>query len=86
MPRTRCSTWAWRFSGRRAVAEAATAALPYYQRAAALNPHDPDIEAALAQAFDILGEGATAHQHARNALALGASESTANSLREMLNR
>jgi len=66
--------------------EAATAALPYYQRAAALNPHDSDIEAALAQAFDILGERATAHEHARNALALGAGGQTASSLRDMLGR
>ena len=66
--------------------DAASAALPYYQRAAALNPHDPDIEAALAQAYDILGDRAAADQHARSALALGASGATEDSLRQMLTR
>jgi tetratricopeptide (TPR) repeat protein len=66
--------------------EAATAALAYYQRAAALNPHDSDIEAALAQAFDILGDRAAADAHARRALELGASGQTADSLRAMLKR
>ena len=52
----------------------------------ALSPHDSDIEAALAQAFDILGDRAAADAHARRALELGASGQTADSLRAMLKR
>jgi tetratricopeptide (TPR) repeat protein len=64
--------------------DAAQAALPYYQRALRLNPHDPDVEAALAQAFDVLGQHAVAVQHARRALELGAQGQTGDSLRNML--
>jgi Flp pilus assembly protein TadD len=63
---------------------AAQAALPYYQRAQGLNPHDPDIEAALAQAYGILGQRELAAQHARRALELGATGPTADTLRAML--
>jgi len=61
--------------------ESAQAALGWYQRALRLNPHDPDIEAALAQAFDLLGQPETAVEHARRALELGARGQTADSLR-----
>jgi tetratricopeptide (TPR) repeat protein len=64
--------------------ESARAALPYYQRAQRLDPHDPDVEAALAQAYSILGDGAAAAQHASRALALGAQGPTAESLRATL--
>lgn len=64
--------------------ESAQAALPYYQRAKGLNPHDPDIEAALAQAYDILAQRELAAQHARRALELGATGPTADALRAML--
>jgi Tfp pilus assembly protein PilF len=69
-----------------ATREAAQAALSLYQRALAVNPHDPDIEAALAQAFDILGQPTAATQHARRALDLGAQGQTADSLRALLQR
>ena len=69
-----------------ATREAAQAALPHYQRALAVNPHDADIEAALAQAFDILGQPAAAAQHARRALELGAQGQTADGLRALLRR
>ena len=63
--------------------EAAQAALPHYQRAQSLNPHDPDVEAAQAEAYDILGQRDAAVQHARRALDLGAQGQTADSLRAM---
>ena len=64
--------------------EAAHAALVHYQRAQSINPHDPDIEAALAQVYDILGQRDVAAQHARRALELGAQGQTADGLRAML--
>jgi tetratricopeptide (TPR) repeat protein len=64
--------------------EAARAALPYYEQARRANPHDSDVEAAIAQAYEVLGDGAAAAEHARAALALGASGATAASLRAML--
>jgi hypothetical protein len=66
--------------------QAAQAALAHYQRAKAANPHDPDIEAAIADAYQILGEHDRAAQHARRALELGAQGQTADSLRAMLAR
>lgn len=66
------------------TAEAARAALPYYEEARRQSPHDPDIEAAMAQAYEVLGDRAAAAQHARAALALGARGATADSLRAML--
>jgi tetratricopeptide (TPR) repeat protein len=63
---------------------AAQAALPHYQRAQAASPHDPDIEAGLADAYQILGQSDRARQHARRALDLGAQGQTAESLRAML--
>ncbi|MGH7786609.1 MAG: tetratricopeptide repeat protein, partial [Candidatus Binatia bacterium] len=63
---------------------AAQEALQYYRRAQALNPHDPDIEAAFAQAYALLGDHAAAAQHARRALDLGASGATADSLRALV--
>lgn len=66
--------------------QAAQAALPYYQRAQQINPHDSDIEAALAEAYDILDQPAAAAQHARRALELGAQGQTAESLRALLGR
>jgi tetratricopeptide (TPR) repeat protein len=66
--------------------EAAQAALVHYQRAQQINPHDSDIEAALAEAYDILGQPAAAGQHARRALDLGAQGQTAETLRALLER
>jgi tetratricopeptide (TPR) repeat protein len=66
--------------------QAAQAALAHYQRAKAANPHDPDVEAALADAYQILGEHDRAAEHARRALELGAQGQTAESLRAMLER
>jgi tetratricopeptide (TPR) repeat protein len=66
--------------------ESAQAALPFYERALRLNPHDPDIEAALAQVADVLADRAAAVRHARRALELGARGQTADSLRAMLAR
>jgi len=66
--------------------EAARAALVHYERAQRLNPHDPDIDAAMAQAYDLLGDRAAASQHARRALELGARGPTAESLRALLSR
>jgi hypothetical protein len=65
-------------------AQAAQAALPYYQRALRLNPYDPDIEAAIAQAYEILGDRSATAEHARRALDLGAQGQTGDSLRAML--
>jgi tetratricopeptide (TPR) repeat protein len=64
--------------------EAAGAALAYYERAQRLNPHDSDIEAAMAQAYAILGDRPAAQLHARRALELGARGPTADSLRALL--
>jgi tetratricopeptide (TPR) repeat protein len=66
--------------------EAARAALAHYERAQQINPHDSDIEAALAEAYDILGQPAVAAQHARRALELGAQGRTADTLRALLGR
>jgi len=66
--------------------QAARAALAYYRRAQRINPHDPDIEAALAEAYDVLGQPAAVAQHARRALELGAQGQTADSLRALLAR
>ena len=66
--------------------QAAQAALSYYQRALQLDPYDPDIEAAIAQAYEILGDRSAAAEHARRALQMGAQGQTGDSLREMLRR
>src|SRR5262249_10126140 len=65
---------------------AAQEALPHYQRAQSINPHDADVEAALAEAYDILGQHDAAVQHAQRSLDLGAQGQTADSLRAMLQR
>jgi tetratricopeptide (TPR) repeat protein len=69
-----------------ATRQSAQAALPYYQHALRLSPHDSDIEAALAQVFDLLGEHADAAAHAQRALALGARGQTADGLHAILQR
>ena len=65
-------------------ADAARAAMPYYEQARRINPHDPDVEAAIAQAYQVLGDHTAAARHARAALDLGAQGATADSLRKML--
>lgn len=59
-------------------------AISLYRSAAALSPRDPDVEAGLAQAYEIIGERDAAALHARRALELGATGPTAESLRALL--
>jgi protein O-mannosyl-transferase len=66
--------------------DAAEEALVFYRRAAALSPHDADIEAALGQALSIMGEREEAVQHMRRALELGVRGETAASIRVYLDR
>lgn len=66
--------------------DAARAALVHYRHAQAINPHDSDIEAALAEAYDLLGDSKAAAAHANRALELGARGQTADSLRGLLQR
>lgn len=65
---------------------AAREALTLYRRAAALSPHDADIEAALGQVLSIIGEREEAAKHMRRALDLGVSGETAASIRAYLDR
>ena len=69
-----------------ATRQSAQAALPYYQHALRLSPHDSDVEAAIAQVLDLLGEHADAAAHAQRALALGARGQTADGLHAILQR
>ncbi|MDX2170770.1 MAG: tetratricopeptide repeat protein, partial [Deltaproteobacteria bacterium] len=64
--------------------EAARQALPHFERAAQINPHDADIQAGLGQAYLILGERERALPHLRRALELNPSPHTAEGVRALL--
>jgi len=67
-----------------ANAQAARRALPSFERALTLNPHDADIETGLGQAYLILGERARAVEHLQRALQLNPSPHTAQGARALL--
>jgi len=67
-----------------ATPEAARRALPYYERARAMNPHDADIETALGQVYLLVGEPDRAVQHLRQALLLNPSPHTAQGAHALL--
>jgi len=64
--------------------DAARAALPHFERAGQLNPHDADFETALAQAYLILGERQRGCEHLRRAQILRPSERTAAGIQQLL--
>ena len=86
-PRTACSTSA--SPSRRAAAatpEAARRALPYFLRARAINPHDPDVEAGLGQMYVIMGDASAARAHLQRALELGPDARMVDSVHKLLAR
>jgi len=66
------------------TAAAAGEAIPFYQRAQALSPHDPDIDAALGQAYAAAGDRAQAIQFLEQSLRKGIRPETAAGVRAML--
>lgn len=68
----------------RQSADAARAALPFYEKAERLSPYDPDIQAALGQVFLVTGDGERARRHMRRALELGLAGASAESVRRHL--
>jgi tetratricopeptide (TPR) repeat protein len=66
------------------TATAAAAAIPLYRRAQALSPHDPDIDAALGQAYAAAGDRPRAIQSLEAALRKGVQPQTATGVRSML--
>jgi tetratricopeptide (TPR) repeat protein len=67
-----------------ATPAAAREALPHFQRAGEINPHDPDIEAGLGQVYVILGERERARGHLQRALSLRPDARTEQGVRELL--
>jgi tetratricopeptide (TPR) repeat protein len=67
-----------------ATPAAAREALPHFQRAGEINPHDPDVEAGLGQAYVILGERERARGHLQRALSLRPDARTAQGVHELL--
>ena len=66
------------------TAAAAGEAIQFYQRAQALSPHDPDIDAALGQAYAAAGDRAQAIQFLEQSLRKGVRPETAAGARVML--
>jgi tetratricopeptide (TPR) repeat protein len=64
--------------------EAARRALPLFERAQRLNPHDADIAAALGHAYLLIGDTARARRHLEQALALRPSPRTRASVDQLL--
>jgi len=63
---------------------AARAALPHFQSAAELSPHDPDIDAVLVQVYAALGEPARARAHLEAGIAKGLRPETRTALEGVL--
>jgi tetratricopeptide (TPR) repeat protein len=67
-----------------ATPEAARRALPYYERARVMNPHDADIETALGQAYLLTDQRERAVEHLRQALQLNPSPHTRQGAQQLL--
>jgi hypothetical protein len=63
---------------------AARAALPHFDRAAELSPHDPDIDAVLVQVYAVLGEPGRARRHLEAAISKGLRPETRGALEGVL--
>ncbi len=63
---------------------AARQSLPHFQRAAAMSPHDPDIDAVLGQVYATLGQRDQARQHLQDALRKGVRPETRAGVEELL--
>jgi tetratricopeptide (TPR) repeat protein len=64
--------------------DAARQALPHFERAAQINPHDADIQAGLGQVYLILGDRERGLSHLRRALELNPSPHTLEGVRTLL--
>lgn len=65
---------------------AARQALPHFERAALMNPYDPDVDAVLGQTYATLGDVARARAHLRAALDKGVRPETRSGVEELLRR
>jgi Flp pilus assembly protein TadD len=64
--------------------QAARSAIGYYRRAQQLSPHDPDIDAALGQAYAAAGDRQQAILHLESCLKKGVDPETASRVRDLL--